>query len=503
MEIKKGNINLCEQAAKGFSGALVEGDIIVPDTKPDMAEILVADAKVKVRAEECAGGMLTVKGEVLFTVLYIPEEEETVRSLEQILPFIQNIELKCSDCAEYKVDAVVEHIGFTLVNSRKLSAKVMVGLTAEATIQKEYEPIIEACGDDMESRSKKYSIYVPLSETQTEISVSDILTVPQDKPDIGEILKLDAYITPSDVKVMNGKAMIHAEMHINTVYSASPDGELVGVNHIVPFTDVVEAPGADEQSAVNVSYKLLDIFATGKGDLKGDTKIISIDANIGTTVKVSRTISEKIVDDCYFMNAKADMTRENMKICEYITSENTRVPVHTRVEAPKNVKIKEVIECCAKPLVRECTWENGMATVNGSLVINMIYRDDSGALRNAVSENDLNWQKPIAEKCDIDADVWTESVNWEAQEEGIQVFCNIGIYTKALKPCRVEIITDIQKQEENMEKQPGMVVYFAKKGDNLWSVAKKYRTKMEKIKNANNIEGEKIEAGRRLLIPKV
>lgn len=503
MEIKKGNINLYEQVARGTSNALVEGDVILPDTKPDMSEILIADAKAKVNSSECRNGSVVVTGEVVFCALYTPEDAQETKSLEQVFPFSQTIDVKCRDDAEFKAEALVEHIGFTLINSRKLSAKIMVAINVFGGIENCYEPIIEVCGENIESRDKKYSIYIPVSETKTDIAVSDILTVPQNKPDIGEILKVDAYVTPHDTKLMNGKAMVHAELNVNTVYTSAEDGRLMGVSHSVPFTEVVEAPGADEQSVVHVSYCVDKISANTKGDLNGDTKIISIDAELCAKVCVSRTVSEKIVDDCYFMDTKTEIARKNMKIKEYVTSENTRIPVRSRVEAPKNVVVNEVINCCVKPLPRECTWENGKAKVKGDLVTFLIYRDEQGIARSAVAENDIVWEKSIKDPCELEADMWVDSVNCEIGGTGVEILTNVGVYAKALKTCDVDIITDIQSKEEtNSGALPSMVIYFAKDGDTLWSIAKKYRTKAEKIKRANNLDSDKIEVGRRLLIPK-
>ncbi len=503
MEIKKGNISLCEQVAKGISNVLVEGDVILPDTKPDMAEVLIADANATVASAECRNSSLTVTGEIAFTALYISEEAQEVKSVEQVFPFSQVIDVRCAESTEFKVNACVEHIGFTLVNSRKLSAKVMVALAACGTQQNSYEPIIEVCGDDIESREKKYSIYIPVSETKTMIAVSDILTVPQNKPDIGEILKVDAYVTPQDTKVMNGKAMVHAELHINTVYTSAENSQLVGVSHSVPFTEVVEAPGADDQSVVYASYDVENIFANTKGDLNGDTKIISVDAQICAKVSVSRTVSENVVDDCYLMKGKTDVARENMKISEYVTSENTRIPVRSKVEAPKNVIVNEIINCCVKPLPRECIWENGKASVRGSLIVYVIYRDGEGAVRSGVAESDINWEKSIKDPCEIEVDMWLDSVSCDIDETGVQITADVGLYAKALKSRRVDIITDIQaKEDTDSYAQPSMVIYFAKDGDTLWSIAKKYRTKAEKIKKANNLDNDRIEVGRRLLIPK-
>ncbi len=502
MEIKKGNINLCEQVAKSVSNVLVEGDLILPDTKPDMAEILIADAKAKVASSECKNSSLVVTGEVVFTALYIPDDSGEIKMIEQVFPFSQTLDVRCTEGTQFKADARVEHIGFTLVNSRKVSAKVMLALATCGTQKNCYEPVIEVAGNDIECRDKKYSIYIPMSETDTKIAVSDILTVPQNKPDIGEILKVNAYVTPHDVKVMNGKAMAHAELHINTVYTGAENGELSGVHHSVPFTEVVEAPGADEQSVVRVSYEVESICANTKGDLNGDTKIISIDAEICAKVSVSKTVSEKIVDDCYFMDAKTEISRKNMKINEYVTSESARVSVHSKVEAPKNVIVNEVIDCCVKPLPRECIWENGKAKVKGNLIASLIYRDDSGTVRSGVSESDINWEKAISDPCCIETDMWIDTVNCDVNETGIEISTNVGLYAKALKSRNIDIIEDIQAKEMESHEKPSMVIYFAKDGDTLWSIAKKYRTRADKIKRANNLEGEKLETGRRLLIPK-
>ena len=46
-----------------------------------------------------------------------------------------------------------------------------------------------------------------------------------------------------------------------------------------------------------------------------------------------------------------------------------------------------------------------------------------------------------------------------------------------------------------------MYMYIVKKGDNLWSIAKKYKTTVDKIANVNNILDEnKIDIGQKLLI---
>jgi len=209
------------------------------------------------------------------------------------------------------------------------------------------------------------------------------------------------------------------------------------------------------------------------------------------------------VDDAYFLSGRTELTKDTMKIYEYITSENARISEKQAVTLPKNIKVSEIISCSAKPILREALWENGAAKVSGSLVTFLIYRDSEGNVRCAVTENDIEWQKPVSDECVIDAKLWLEDVNAQQEGENISVLANMGLNMKAIKPKRVNILTDCAVCEDTQNKKyPSMVIYFAKDGDTVWSVAKKYRTKAEKIKIANKIEGEKIPCGRRILIPK-
>lgn len=504
MQINKGNINLKEQICSQSTSVLVEGDIIVSDNCPDVAEILCADADVKVRDTEYRNGKAIVSGVVEFTALYVPDGKTTeLKCMSRNFDFSAPLDVKADDNDEFFATATAEHIGFTLVNSRKLSSKIMVGIKLCAYYEKCYEPVISADGDDIEKSEKKYNIYIPMSENCTEIEVNDLLQIPEEYPDVAEILKIDSWVTAGDVRIMNGKAMVQGELHLNTLYTAANEGgNVFCVHHNIPFTEIVEAPGADEQSVVNVSFSVNAIIPDIKGDLKGDTKIISFESEICACVKVSKTVTETFVDDCYFLDADTQNKHETMKICEYLTSEQARITSRQKADLPKNVKIKEIISCNSKPILKESKWENGAAKLSGMLVTYLIYRDDEDNVRCCVCESELNWKKAISEPCSIEG-LWNlNNVKATIDAQGAQISAEIEVFMKALRNKEARILTDCDKKEDEIKKAwPAMVVYFAHSGESVWEIAKKYRTKPQLIKDANSLDSEKVESARRLLIP--
>ena len=53
---------------------------------------------------------------------------------------------------------------------------------------------------------------------------------------------------------------------------------------------------------------------------------------------------------------------------------------------------------------------------------------------------------------------------------------------------------------ERLSEQPGIVGHIVQNGEDLWSLAKKYMTTVEGIKEINGLNDEKVSSGDKLLI---
>ena len=88
IDFKKEPINLSEMKMNTISTVMVDGDVIVPDVKPDMKEILLAEANAIVNSKEYLNGKLTVSGTIFIKILYAPDNTDAdspkVKSLSLI-----------------------------------------------------------------------------------------------------------------------------------------------------------------------------------------------------------------------------------------------------------------------------------------------------------------------------------------------------------------------------------------------------------------------------------
>ena len=72
-----------------------------------------------------------------------------------------------------------------------------------------------------------------------------------------------------------------------------------------------------------------------------------------------------------------------------------------------------------------------------------------------------------------------------------------------MRPTPFKVLTDPGFMEPcNNNSIPPMVVYVCKQSDDLWKIAKKFKTTVASIRSVNELEDGEPEEGRKLLIIK-
>ena len=82
LELKKTNLDNYEICGEVTLTQEETTEVIVPDYCPDIARIISADSKVYLHSRELRDGKASVSGTVRVTVLYTPDGESGIRTLE-------------------------------------------------------------------------------------------------------------------------------------------------------------------------------------------------------------------------------------------------------------------------------------------------------------------------------------------------------------------------------------------------------------------------------------
>ena len=69
----------CEQLlAEDFSDTVIKAEYVIPDTNPDVKEILILDAKPSITNKEVMQDKVFVEGKIEYTLLYLAQESENI-----------------------------------------------------------------------------------------------------------------------------------------------------------------------------------------------------------------------------------------------------------------------------------------------------------------------------------------------------------------------------------------------------------------------------------------
>ena len=133
----------------------IEEDILVPDTKPDLREILLIDGKSYLSSREVeeivkSDDYISLSGEIELQTLYLPERQDgnsPIIPIQTRVPFKDQWHTSLSVGACLVLDCSIEKIDYMVINERKFRVKISLAITAKEYMDSKVD-IFEGLADE-------------------------------------------------------------------------------------------------------------------------------------------------------------------------------------------------------------------------------------------------------------------------------------------------------------------------------------------------------------------
>lgn len=511
IDLKKETIELSELKCNQTSALLTEGDVIVPDVKPDIREILLTEADAHITGQDYSEGKLHIAGAVAVRILYIPDEDWPMpKSIETQFEFKDALELADDADVSYNVKCNTEHIEFAMINSRKLNVKVAVGINCRGYGRRSVAVATGAADETaLQVRKRPFSAYHVVADTSREFVITEIIEVPQAKPDIDEIVKLDALAVKGDCKIMSGKILLKGMLALNTLY-IGPDAEsgIESMEHELPFSEMADIEDLGDDCLCNVTYEVKHVYQTVREDLNGDSRLVSLDIVLRADITASRTVEGELLEDCYSTAGRMAVERERVQANELLAEGISHETVKEIISLPEEMPTANVVySLTCKPKVQEIAIQDEKVMIKGKVIAFILYGSHEGenAMYSLVKEFDFEHNIAVD---GIDENAFCEcgvteqgsSFTLNAASE-LELRCVLEFYIRALKQNELTLISSCTIEEMPEEPRHGMIIYFAQSGDTVWDIAKRYRVGQDVIISLNKLENITLLPGQKILIP--
>lgn len=496
---------------------IVEGDIIVPDIKPDILRVLQIDGKIDMDQVDISTDRLNYRGQIKANVLYVAENSERlVHNMSGNLSMNDFINMDgINKEMSYAIESTVEHMDYTLINSRKLNVKALITVNAKVLEKKKNEVIV---GTDsslpIQFQTRDFNYYRTVGNNQDRIIIKDELTVPVGKSNIQEVLNNTIRLSNKEVKVGDEVVTVKGDLNIRTLYAgAMGEKEIECIENNIPYNGTIECQGAGEKTYCYVDIKISNQDVQIKPDLDGEERILEIEVELQVNIKVISMEEIQIIDDAYCPRKEIQLKKESIPYQRLLNKSKEGITLSERIAIDSDAPdIDYIYNIEVKPKIEEVHLFEDKVALEGITEVKTIYMADDIETPICIYETMIPFkqniviegasiEKNVDIKVDVDDILYTQESKKEFE---INIVLNLDI--EVIDEQKLEIIIDMIEAEIDpniLFSMPSLIIYMVQCGDTLWKIAKKYNTTVEELVAINDIENpDKIYSGQKLLIIK-
>lgn len=507
MEIVKDILKVEEQKGYEEIESLIETEIYLNQTKPDIEKILWADGKVEILSTKIVKDKILVNGIVKFKLVYKSNEEElSIYSLETNKDFREEIEIDgITEEMISEVKTTLEYIEYELKDERKVSLKALINLwgkVEQTNLVEIIKEIKESPNLEMLKEKIKYN-YV-LGREESYALIKEAFEVGDNMPPIEEILKIDMHPYEKEFSISLDRIIISGILECSIIYFG--ENKLNSIKREIPFTHFLEMEEIDQDSKCQLNMEVVDGDYELREDLEGNIKVIDLEAKIKIMGKLYEQKEKEAIIDTYSTSNKINLTTEEISIMENIKDIIDRENLSKEI---KGVGFKEVYAIEGNPVLIDSLYVEDKIMIEGMLFLNIYYLEDVTeeitTLKEEIPFKSYVNGDELSKDITIDVEIKLEELNYMTKDDTLTINGTIKNHIFINRERKINIISEIEETEEiiNKKKRPSITIYIVQKGDVLWDIAKRYNTTVEEIVASNNISSPNIlMPGEKIIIEK-
>ncbi len=521
LELIRDLVRVDQIVGKGMTQAVVEGDVVVPDNKPDADRILSINGDVVIIDKEIAEDIVTVEGVINVKVLYISREgERSLYYMEGSFGFNEQLDLpNVKSWMDTEVKAIIEHIDSSMINSRKLNVKCVLDFSGKVIERSQIDVIKDIEGiDDVQVLRGYLKTKDTIGGDVSRVTVKQDFVIPDDKPAIKEILYTDIILGERDSSVLEGKIALNGILMVTTLYIDADSGSVNDIKYELPFSHYMEIPGAIPGMEKKVWCYVEDFYSTVKGGEGEQKQSIEYEAVVKMGGKVETTQPVEVLEDAYSPTVNLETVKSKVYFKKTLDGIKEDIIIKEDIDLPAGLPpIKDICDIKVKPLLTDFGIHEDQVVVEGILAIQVLYLTDAHTQAVHLYEEEIPFSHsvPLPEMIsdsdsdsdiDLDVELYPTDLQYRVLDGDLfefrgRVKADIAMEQTLEK----EVLLDAEEVEPAKEAtESSLVVYFIRPGDHLWGIAKRFNTTVEDLIKINEIdEPDVLVPGDRLIISRV
>ncbi len=516
-ELVKEKVIIDQKIGKETTQILLEGDIIVPDVKPDMSVLLQTDAKITVDKAEQSTERVNFMGRLDIQVLYLAKGSDnpihSMSATATVDDFVNMDGLNKEMWTDVKME--IANIEYKVINDRKINYRGVIDVTIVAEQSQTHEIVVDISEVPSNQLQKTVLNLNRRIETINERFVAkEEFQLPTGKPNIREILLNSLDISNKDIRVTNGKVAINGELVLTTLYRGDTETSIIDfAEQDIPFSASFDIQSARDDMLAEVTLTVADQYIQVRQDADGEDRAIEAEVSLNAIVKISCQDALEILEDAYCINQTLEICKTPIRYPKLICHNKNQTPIKEIITLDEGCPdILQIFKAGGTPYVHETRIADDKVVVEGAIDATVLYVAESDeapfySYKCLIPFMQVIETKGAKENMDATLDVNLDHISFNMLSgRDMELRFLLSFNTSVLEELESNIISDIEFldiDKEELNNMPSMTIYVVQNHDNLWKIAKNYNTSIDELLAINEVENPgKIFPGQKLLILK-
>ncbi len=484
----------------------VDLDFTLPDYCADVEKIFKCTVTPEIYSTNSGGGQLTVDGASIVNILYCSSDKKSLKCTQQTLPFSVSFNLS-TQLLDFitSVKAKTEYVNCKAVSPRRLMVHGAVSLNVRVSEKKPDNLYVPEDTVLLQTDLRKTKVSELMSLQSEVFSVSESVS-PNSKSPVSVILRSEIKAVLTDASAVGNRLLIKGELTLNMLYLTEHSSELPEqFTYVFPFVHNMECAGVDESLVREIELSLLSHDIKLKSDITSENPVIIIDTKLCASVSLRKETEVTYIKDAYSTACDTEL--------EYtpVTLQSAVLPKISNIMSKSSLslgetKISRIIDIfcdnmTVKPLVSD------KLKLSGKANFCIIALDENSELLYIERSIDIENEEPLDDTYTASSDVsaMVKSISYRLTDNNLmELRAELSVMTKLLKTESIQAVSSIVDCGKiDDEDTCALTLYFAESGENIWDIAKRYRTDKKALCIENNLSDSSLSENMLLLIPKV
>lgn len=507
-DFKKEELSSLKCAYTSAAELSVDFEPSLPDYCSDIKRILKCSVFPFVNSLRRTGETVTASGEILIRLVYVNSDEK-IDCFEQKTELSKSCELKdVPEDAVVVCDCDTEYINCRAASQRRFSVNGNVSVIFKAYCFEKTKIVSQIEQSGAQTLREKVEVVNMTAVGEKCFDMSETASIPQEKEPIGKIIRSDSFASIESAKAVSGKLLVKGDFVCEIVYCAdSSDGKIETFRHSMPISQIIEIPDITEETECSVNLSVRSLSLQPRSDSSGSNRLLEIAGKICAFVKGTHETSVDVVTDCYStcctLKGEYSFVEFNKKVYTFDVDETLKRTVELSGQNVKSIfDARSVKSSCSVSANGE------KLELHESILVGMIFEDADGNIQYAEKNLDFSIdsklcekvQKIICEPCLTVEKVGFSALGGDKIQFSFSVKGKFDVFSAEQK--RV-CMTASQSENEKNADNAALIIYYSKKGERLWDIAKRYGSTLKAISEENEISGEALTEDKMLMIPLV